>query len=227
MNGHDLGSRPWVTFDMDNTLIQSPYWRLHFRPWLEAEAQRLGTDYRSLWRHFHQRSEELWRRGRWVDSFDWPAIAEHLGLSRVPEVRVSSPKPVRALVPTGVEAMLWSLRQLNVRLAIVTNGFWAFQYPYLKALGWPYLLDAVITPDRVGAAKPNPAIMVPVSPGLIHVGDRLSHDVLAARRSGRKSALVGPSSEHDHIDPLMPANLEPDWIINDWRHLPQIVASML
>lgn len=219
--------KPWVTFDMDNTLVNSPYWRLHFRPWLSAEAGRTGTNYLSLWRQFGERSEKLWRRHRWVDAFDWVAIARDLGLPKLPSPPEPPAQHVRALVPEGVEAALWSLKKLPLRLGIVTNGLWDFQQPFIKALGWNYLFDAVVTPDRAGTAKPDPTIMAGVSPGLVHVGDRISHDVLVAVRSRRHSILVAGHRETDHIDPLAPAALAPDWTLSHWRQLPDLVADLL
>ncbi|NMP22387.1 HAD family hydrolase [Sulfobacillus harzensis] len=205
---------PWVTFDFDNTLVKNPYWRLHFRPWLDAEAIRQGTDWRSLWGQFRLEGERRWRAGDWVASFDWVDIANHLGLTPLPDPPRPQESALRPLVLPGAEATLMQLRRLPIRLGLVTNGLWRFQKPYLDALGWNYWFDAIITPDRAGFAKPSPAIMADVSPGLAHVGDRLFHDVLVARRSHRLGILLGvPGQELDRLDPLCPSTVQPDFTI--------------
>lgn len=220
--------KPWVTFDMDRTLAKSPYWRLHFLPWLQVEAARRGDDFNLLRQRFHAESEARWRRGDWVQSFDWPDIAATIGLPPVPDALPPSTEAVRALVLPGVERMLWELRALDVHLGVVTNGFFACQMPYLKALGWNFLFDAVITPDLVGCAKPDPAALASLQPGLVHIGDRLSHDILVAQRSRRKSILLGPEGpETDRIDPLSPARITPDFHVPDARHVPPIIRALL
>lgn len=222
------GPVPWVTFDMDNTLIKNPYWHLFFRPWLESEALKHHMDYRALWQQFHTEGERRWRQGRWVASFDWADIARALDLSPLPDPPQPSAASLHPLLLPGVEEMLKTLRRMNIRLGLVTNGFNRFQLPYLKSLGWDYCFDAIITPDRVGAAKPDPAVMAPVSPGLAHIGDRRMHDVLAAQRSDRVAILLGnPPVETDRIDPLSPSDVVPDYYLLDYRRLPGIIRGLL
>lgn len=218
----------WVTFDLDHTLIKSPYWRLHFLPWLTQQARCHEIDITSLKHAFHDEGQRRWSRGEWVGSFDWSAIAETLGLDPIPPVDPPDPATVRTLVMPHVEMVLWALKRLDVRLAVVTNGFKAFQFPYLKALGWDYVFDAIVTPDITGTAKPDPAMMKSLHPVLLHVGDRLTHDVLCAQRIGSRAALVDSSiPEQDRIDPLSPAHIVPDFRIHDYRVIPSIVTTLL
>ncbi|PSR20499.1 MAG: hypothetical protein C7B45_14650 [Sulfobacillus acidophilus] len=223
-----LRHRPWITFDLDHTLIDSPYWHLHFLPWLEQESGRQSTDMDTLWHCFQREANRAWRAGRWVDAFDWPALAESLGLSRMPAVQQPNPTVIRSLVLPGVEKMLWTLRRYPIRLGLVTNGFSAFQEPFLRALGWDYVFDAIITPDRTGTAKPNPAIMAAVHPGLVHIGDRLSHDVLVATRSHRGSIhLATGLPETDYIDPLSPAMIAPDFSAANLQEVFALITRLL
>jgi FMN phosphatase YigB (HAD superfamily) len=155
-------------------------------------------------------------------------MAESLGLSRMPHVQPPASSLVRALVLPGVEEMLWTLRHYQVRLGIVTNGFSAFQTPFLKALGWDYVFDAIITPDRAGTAKPDPAIMAAVSPGLAHIGDRRSHDVLVAMRSHRWSIyLMNQLPETDYIDPLSPATIVPHFTVKNIPAATAIIRTLV
>ncbi len=222
-------SRPWwVTFDFDHTLIKSPYWRLHFLPWLTRQAHHQNVDATILRRAIHDEGQRRWARGEWVASFDWSAIAQTLGLDPIPPADQPDATTVRNLVLPHVETVLWSLKRLDVRLAVVTNGFKAFQSPYLKALGWDYVFDAIVTPDIIGTAKPDPAMMKSLHPILLHIGDRLTHDVLCAQRAGAGSALVDSTMpETDRIDPLSPSHIVPDFLIHDFRVIPSIVSTLL
>lgn len=220
--------KPWVTFDLDHTLVMSPYWRLHLFPWLALQADRQRVDRTRLRRTLYEVSEQLWRQGRWVDSFDWAAIAREMELEPLPDPAPPDLAALRPLVLAGVDQMLVALKGLDVHLGLVTNGLSSCQTPYVKALGWDYFFDAVVTPDRAGVAKPHPGIMAGLEPGLAHIGDRLSHDVLVARRTNRKAVLLGAVvPETDHIDPLAPASLTADYYAPDIHAIVPIVRHLL
>jgi FMN phosphatase YigB (HAD superfamily) len=142
--------KPWVTFDFDRTLVKSPYWRLHFLPWLKIEAARQRIDPDALRRTFHEASEQRWRQGRWVDSFDWRSIARDLGLSPLPDTRPPVMTELTPLMIAGAHDMLWALKRLNLRLGLVTNGFSAYQMPYVKALGWDGTFSLTASPPLTG-----------------------------------------------------------------------------
>jgi putative hydrolase of the HAD superfamily len=123
--------------------------------------------------------------------------------------------------------MLRELRKMDIRLGVVTNGLVRFQMPYLRALGWDFLFDAIVGPDVAGFAKPHQGILTPLSPGIAHIGDRLTHDVLVAHRADRLGILVGvPTPESDRIDPLCPAQITPDYIINDYYALAPLIRHL-
>lgn len=217
--------RPWVTFDLDNTLVRNPYWRLHLRPWLEAEV---GQEWKSLWGQFRLEGERRWRAGHWVSSFDWSDIACTLGVSALPSPSRPSASTVLPLVLPGAQSTLMAMKRLPVRLGLVTNGFLPYQRPYLEALGWDYLFDRIMTPDVALRAKPDGRIMEALSPGLAHIGDRLSHDVLVAQRTDRLGVLIGvPAQELDRIDPWSPTVVRPDYLVHTLSRLPSLIESLL
>ncbi len=217
--------RPWVTFDLDNTLVRNPYWRLHFGPWLQATV---GQEWRSLWGQFRREGERRWRSGRWVSSFDWTDIAGTLGLPPLPLPTRPPASAVTPLVLPGALSTLMAIKRLPVRLGLVTNGFLPFQRPYLEALGWDYLFERIVTPDVTLRAKPDSRIMDALSPGVVHIGDRLSHDVLVAHRSHRLGVLIGVSAQElDRIDPWSPTVVRPDFVLENLRGLPALIQSLL
>lgn len=217
---------PWLTFDMDNTLMRSPYWRLHLRPWLKAHTR--GPDYKTLWQTLREAGEDRWQRGDWTASFDWPDIVRSLGLPTLPDPLEPHPDEVRSLIIPGVEEALVHLRRLPLRLGLVTNGFLRFQLPYLRAVGWDRLFDSLVGPDVTGTAKPDPAMFATLTPGLAHVGDRLSHDVLVAKRAGRVGILVGElQPETDRLDRTAPPVVTPDFVLSDFEDLPSLIRQLL
>jgi FMN phosphatase YigB (HAD superfamily) len=204
----------WITLDLDNTLMNNPYWHLFLRPWLAVEAKRQGTDPLVLYEALNREGEARWRRGRWVESFDWPDMAKAIGLSPLPDPPAPDPAAVRPLIKDGAVALLHALRHSGASLALVTNGFSRFQTPYLQALGWTDLFHRIITPDVVGYAKPDPRMLEHCDPGLVHIGDRLTHDVLLALRTHRRAIWIAPDPpavERDRIDRLMPAHIRADF----------------
>ncbi len=217
-----------VTFDLDGTLMRSPFWRLHLRPWLERVAQAQRATVEDLWNPVDQAADALWRAGDWVGAFAWGALIEKtLGMA-FPNPQVPDPRTVRTLVMPYVVETLPQLLRLPVRYAVVTNGFYAYQAPYLQALGWLDWLSPVITPDRVGTAKPDPRVFCRLGPVLCHVGDRPDHDTVAARRAGVVAIQCGPrATGRDRMDRLANGHIQPDWDIEDFRELPQLIQRLL
>ena len=75
---------------------------------------------------------------------------------------------------------------------MISNGFAAYQEPVLEALGLLGYFDAVITPERAGAAKPEPQIFAAAGRLDLFVGDTLVHDILGANQAGVPSAWLPP-----------------------------------
>ncbi len=217
-----------VTFDLDGTLLRSPFWRLHLRPWLARVAQAQSVTVQDLWDPLDQAADALWRTGDWVGAFDWGTLIEKtLGMA-LPSLDDPDPQAVRRLVMPYVAQTLPQLLRLPVRYAVVTNGLYAYQVPYLRALGWLGWLSPVITPDLAGTAKPDPRVFSSLGSVLCHVGDRPDHDTVAARRAGVVAVQCGPRpTGHDRVDRLANGHVQPDWEIEDFRELPQLIQRLL
>lgn len=87
----------------------------------------------------------------------------------------------------GAHECLDQLRAQGHTLVSVTNGFRSYQAPVLRTIGLLDRFETLITPDAVGAGKPEVAIFRAAeaygSP-CIHVGDVLPHDIAGAKRAG-------------------------------------------
>jgi putative hydrolase of the HAD superfamily len=117
----------------------------------------------------------------------------------------------------GAREALQGLSALGGRLVVVSNGFSAYQVPVLDALGLLPYFDAVVTPEKAGAAKPQRGIFEAAGHLDLFVGDTLVHDVLGARGAGVRAAwldhclpadlaVLSPRGRAEH--PQMPAHLE-------------------
>jgi len=95
---------------------------------------------------------------------------------------------IRAL--PGAGEMLSTLLAAGARLVVISNGFARYQEPVLEALGLLDYFEDVVTPDRVGFAKPDRRIFEAAGPLDAFVGDTLAHDVLGARRAGIQAVWV-------------------------------------
>lgn len=222
-------SSPVVSFDLDGVLIRNPFatcvvprFLAHLRstraaghPLLDAHALDAMLD-------------EEWsarqRAGRWVAGYDWDdiyrTVAERLGATEPPPVAgwvqacCASPGSIALL--SGARDALRLLTDADVHLVVVTNGFAIYQEPVLEALGILPSFREVRAPDRTGVAKPDPAVFTGLDTLIAHIGDMPSHDVLAARRAGVRSILVGtaaPGNEDPYAGlygPVDPAEVRPN-----------------
>ncbi|WP_247828199.1 HAD family hydrolase [Arthrobacter antioxidans] len=141
-------------------------------------------------------------------AYDWASIvattADRFG-SRWAGTLV--PRLEDALTDAGVRILhdntlpgLDALRAAGCRLVLLTNGRSEFQLPVLRAAGLQDAFDAVITSDAVGAAKPDPAMFeraLGERRRLVHVGDRLDHDIAGANGAGALSILLRPDAPGD------------------------------
>lgn len=194
-----------VSFDLDGVLIQNPFREcvlprlrdivraapsLRELPQDEAD-RRMAQAVGRVWR-------KLQRQGEWVLGYDWDHVyglaAADLGVPELPAV-VPIVEACCAdgegfhLLPHASEA-LDLLADEGLRMVAITNNFAAVQAPVLRALGIAHRFDAVLGPDVLGTAKPDPAVFHGLGEVVAHVGDTLSTDVAAARRAGVRSIWI-------------------------------------
>lgn len=196
-----------IGFDLDGVLMRNPFescifpqmYRLfHATPALGAlsaaeAAQASRTAVRAAW-------GRRMAAGDMVGAYDWDAIfrdvAAEFGGAEVPDVatmvrRCCQVDGAIAALP-GAHDTLRALRDAGHRLVVISNGFSAYQEPVLEALGMLAYFDRVVTPDRVGFAKPDPGAFRAAGRLDWFVGDTLLHDVLGARAAGVRAAWLPP-----------------------------------
>lgn len=130
-----------------------------------------------------------------------------------------------ACVPfRNVQKVLGTLRQMDIKLGLISNGKRQFQRDNLNALGIAEYFDTILISEEVGLRKPDPLIFqrgidhLSVSAAeSIFVGDHPEHDVKAARDAG----MLGIWKRDDYWTVA-----EADFTINDLYEIVAIVRSL-
>ncbi|MGG4444627.1 HAD family hydrolase [Brevibacillus fortis] len=209
-------SKRWISFDLDGTLMQNPFGAWVFPEIARVIAGQLGREHdivsEMVAEHERRMSQE-----RYVEAYDWDDIlfsrCDALCIEKTIEieslVRKHSVIPKVNLLEGGILQMFDEMKKRGFSLAVVTNGFYKFQAPVMEALGLLNYFDEIVTPERAGAGKPDPAILQKLSGEVIaHVGDRLDHDIQLANRSHVTSILIERKLPEDlaRLQPQMRAN---------------------
>lgn len=91
-------------------------------------------------------------------------------------------------------SMLTELKNHNIKLALVSNGFGQFQYDNFKALQIDHLFDEVLISEWEGLRKPDKAIfnraltkLGATAGNALFVGDHPDNDIRASRDAGMKA----------------------------------------
>ncbi|MED4754218.1 HAD family hydrolase [Brevibacillus choshinensis] len=208
-----MNIKRWITFDLDGTLMQNPFGAWVFPEIAEMISGILGRPHDVVSEMVVEHDARM-RGGRYVEAYDWDDILRErfreLGIPDSieiePLVRKHSVPPKVKLLESGILELLSDLKARGYFLAAVTNGFYKFQAPVMEALGLIDKFDEVVTPERAGAGKPDPAILRGLGGQIIaHVGDRLDHDVQLANRCNVAAILIHKNLTADlkSLSPLL------------------------
>ena len=188
---------PWISFDLDGTLAEWPYGKAVISKFRAAfDHPEAGA---AVQREFRRRLSS----DRPADAFEWDDIHEvarlELGFGELPllgDLAASATFDPGLVYPdTGLA--LARMRAAGWRVAVGTNGLARYQQVALGALGLEY--EALLTPDTTGFVKPQAGFLEALprlsgdpgaTNGLVHVGDLLAQDILAANRAGARAVWV-------------------------------------
>jgi putative hydrolase of the HAD superfamily len=155
------------------------------------------------------------------------AIAEELSFFM--EMRYYQ-REMRPEMPTILEAV----HKLGLKMGIISNVQSRDLVPAsLKRYGIYHYFDPIVLSSVYGRRKPDPSIFhcaaqlagVPSSM-CMHVGDRISGDILGARRAGYRLAIqIRHRFQADSEDP--DEGPPPDVVLNDMTELPGILEKEL
>lgn len=198
--------RPGISFDLDGVLIQNPFAKgvvprikayIRHSPILQSMPQEEADQL------IEHRVREQWGKfmteGDFVSAYNWDKIYSSVSadfdwhpvpnVATIVEECCTDPNMI-ALLPGAFECL--QALQKDYDLYAATNGYRAYQWPVLEALGIARFFTNIITPDRIGYAKPDLRFFEVIPNLEMHVGDTLLHDVLGANRAGITSIWVMP-----------------------------------
>lgn len=200
-----------VGFDLDGVLMRNPFEtcvlpRLSLLLKTTPGLSDLGEQEAA--RAVRKLVATSWRRrmgaADLVGAYDWDAIYREVAQEFGGAPELSDSIDVAAWVVEccggdghiealpGAKQALEGLQAAGARAVVITNGFAAYQEPVLEALDLLRYFDAVITPERAGAAKPDTRIFESAGHLDYFVGDTLVHDVLGANSAGITSVWLPP-----------------------------------
>ena len=187
-----------------------------YRIWREETLIELPPE--RIWREFVLRDFQ-------VASHQLDDIAEELALT-IDTCYLQ--RQMRSEIPEVLEA----IRGLGLKIGIVSNVQSRGQVPSdLKRYNIIQYFDPIVLSSVYGRRKPDPSIFhhaaflaqVPTS-ACVYVGDRVSRDILGARRAGYASAIQIRHGYKEGDDPVEPV---PDALIENMRQLVDILKQEL
>lgn len=194
-----------ISFDLDGVLMENPFGNGVFPEVKEI----IQSAYYSKKGKQLEKAEimnmirgkfELYLNKEPYLAYDWDFIIndviKDLGLDLkidiVELVEKFSCEPYIKVYQDGINILNW-LESRDYELIVVTNGFYKYQFPVLKALELDQYFSRIVTSDRAEAAKPeSDSFWVPDQDydSWIHVGDSLVMDVCGSNDAGASSVYI-------------------------------------
>ena len=123
-----------------------------------------------------------------------------------------------------VPAVLEAIKEMGLKVGIISNVISRGMVPHtLQRYGIGDYFNPVVLSSVYGRRKPDPAIFLHAAQlagappsACVHIGDKISRDVLGARRAGYRLAI---QIEHPPIDGPENCNAVPDFVLRDMREL--------
>ncbi|WP_168788627.1 phosphoglycolate phosphatase [Paraburkholderia aromaticivorans] len=127
----------------------------------------------------------------------------------------------------GVEAALDGLRQMGLKLGLVTNKEQRFVAPLLQRFGLSAWFDIIVDGNTLAQRKPDPAPLLHACDALgvepahtLYVGDSVN-DALAAQAAGMAMICVSYGYSADHPVSELPCLR----VIDDLAELPELIGG--
>lgn len=223
-----------ILFDIDDTIVDfkksqtvslSKCHNHFFKNWVDFE--QFQTDYSRINLSLWKRVEENKISPSILGKERFKQIAEHYGMSDSLEVSEYYQEQLiqNSYWINGAPELLMALKEKNIKLGFVTNGFSYLQKSKYNKLKLSQYSDILVISEEIGFSKPHPHIFFHAlnltNTEIKHtlmVGDSLSSDGEGARGVGMPFCWYNPKQIEHKLD------WEPNFIISDLMSLLDIIA---
>ena len=134
-----------------------------------------------------------------------------------------------------VEPSFKKLKEMNLKIAIISDGLPVKQYEKIIRLNLIHLVDHIIISDEIGVRKPNPRLFDYCLKKfnikydeMIYVGDNLEKDIIPAKMNNIISIYIHRGGKHDKNLSKISLNkeLHPDYEIYNLEEIIPIVQNL-
>jgi len=134
-----------------------------------------------------------------------------------------------------VKESLNKLKELSIKIAIITDGIPIKQYEKILRLKIDKLIDLVVISDEIGIKKPNPELFNYCLKKFgvngretIYVGDRIDKDIIPANLNNIYSVYLHRGGKYDTYDPdlNLHRDLQPNYEISNLNELFNIIEEI-
>ncbi|GIP34238.1 HAD family hydrolase [Paenibacillus sp. J2TS4] len=190
----------YITFDLDETLMQNP-----FSEWVFPEIDSLVASHLELkdgiLPEIRKEHRKRLKEAQDAAAYDWDDILEQILVEKNIPINIDIADLVQKhaidpkvyLLENDALTVLEKLKKRGYLLGVVTNGFYKYQVPVMKTIQLVTYIDRIITPCSTGYCKPEIKMvdqLLEEGTIIAHVGDRLDHDVYFANQLGALSILI-------------------------------------
>jgi putative hydrolase of the HAD superfamily len=134
-----------------------------------------------------------------------------------------------------VKPMLFNLKELNIKSAIISDGIPIKQYEKILRLNIHNLVDLILISDEIGIRKPNPKLFNYClkrfnleGSEMIYVGDNLYKDIVPSKVNNIHSVYIHRGGKHDihEINEKIDEKFRPDYEIFDLNEIVEIIEKI-
>lgn len=216
-----------VLFDLDGTLLNRD---ASVRCFIENQYERLKSCLSNIDKETYiERFLDLDARGYvWKDKV-YQQLVKELGLSCCAEKLLAdyiAEFRHHCVSYSHLHSMLQQLKNMGLKLGIISNGFGQFQLDNIKALGIEKEFDGILISEWEGIKKPDPVIFKRALDKLevaaaesIFVGDHPINDVQAAKQVG----MIGVWKRDEWWEEY---EIKADYVVDELSGIPRIIASL-
>ncbi len=127
----------------------------------------------------------------------------------------------------GAVALLQELKDLGVKMLIITNGLKEVQKPRLEKVGLTHFFEDIIVSDEIGVAKPDGAFFTfaekaanhPPKNEVLVIGDSLNSDIQGGNLYGYDTCWFNPKRL------INSSKIYPKYMIDDLSAIPALVKA--